>query len=613
VLVSDATGRTTTTYDAAGRVSGAAAPNNQRITCTYDAAGRRTRLTDPDGGRFSYAYDPANRVTNLVNPQGERTTWAYDAAGRSTVQRLGNGTRASYSYDAANRLTRVVHLTSANVTLTSFDYRLDAVGNRQRVAEASGDRTTWTFDPAYRLTREWRTGAVAFTLTHTYDPAGNRLAKIDGGARTTFIYDAANQLLTRTDSTGRTTFTYDANGNQLVQQAPAGRTTQVWDGDNQLAQVLLPSGVRNTYSYDGIGRRVQRQDSTGSAQLVWDGEDVLREASTGVLLSQYTLRPGRYGMVVAQRRSGASQFYHADALGSTSRLTDATQTGTDQYWYEAYGALRTSAGASVNPFRFVGGAGYYFDPDAATYLLRARQYAPSQARFLSRDPLAFVAPARDRRRGRADRLAGGWPNLYGYAGGNPVLATDPGGLLAPLVAAPLLGPALVVVTTTVVVPTAVAVTAVAATAVVTFVAVCGALDIHNCGDDYARCLSFAPTQAGQCASKACLPRKFQPNEAVSQAKCQAMYLTQFQKECSDLYAACILTCSWPREPAYSCVPNPCMTLCCSTDETTCHSELGCLPVGRVCVPTTQCPRTQCGCENISEPGEPTKCICNERA
>jgi YD repeat-containing protein len=57
----------------------------------------------------------------------------------------------------------------------SFDYHLDAVGNRQRVAEATGDRTTWTYDAAYRLTREQRTGAVAFTLTHTYDPAGNRV------------------------------------------------------------------------------------------------------------------------------------------------------------------------------------------------------------------------------------------------------------------------------------------------------------------------------------------------------------------------------------------------------------------------------------------------------
>jgi RHS repeat-associated protein len=422
-----------------------------------------------------------------------------------------------------------------------------------------------------RLTREQRTGAVAFTLTHTYDPAGNRLVKSDGGARTTFAYDAANQLLTQTDATGRTTFTYDANGNPLVRRPPSGsRTTQIWDGDNQLAQVLLPAGVRNTYSYDGLGRRVQRQDSTGAAQLVWDGEDVLREVSGGSLLSQYTLRPGRYGMVLAQRRSSASQFYHLDGVGSTAGLTNATQATTDSYWYEAYGALRTSSGTSANPLRYMGGAGYYYDPDTANNLARARYYAPASARFLSRDPLAFPAPVRDRRWGRAELVSSGGLNLYGYAQANPVFYNDPSGLFVPAVA-PIVLPVLIPLLVPVPVAVPVVVAAPVAVGVGTFLLVCTALDLKYCAADLARCKAFANTQAGQCAYKACLPNKYMPVEAVNQATCEAIHLAWFNTLCDARARLCYGTCglSGVGEEPYNCMPTWCAHLCCSTKKKTC--------------------------------------------
>src|SRR5439155_868200 len=78
-----------------------------------------------------------------------------------TGQRLANGTTTSYTYDAANRQRKVANLTSAVVTLSSFEYGLDPVGNRLRVVEANGDRVTWTYDAAYQLIREQRSGVNA--------------------------------------------------------------------------------------------------------------------------------------------------------------------------------------------------------------------------------------------------------------------------------------------------------------------------------------------------------------------------------------------------------------------------------------------------------------------
>jgi RHS repeat-associated protein len=73
-------------------------------------------------------------------------------------------------------------------------------------------------------------------------------------------------------------------------------------------------------------------------------------------------------------------------LGSTSALTDASQTVTDTYAYNAFGEQIASTGTSINPFRYVGELGYYYDPDTTTYYVRARMYRPAIIRWLSEDP-----------------------------------------------------------------------------------------------------------------------------------------------------------------------------------------------------------------------------------
>src|SRR5262249_17051315 len=136
-------------------------------------------------GRTTYTWDDAGRISKLVNPWNERTTFAYDNGSRRTVQLNANTTRASYTYDAADRLTRLAHIKTDGTTLSSFDYALDAVGKRMRVAEANGDRVTWTYDDTYQLRRELRSGTMVYDVTHTYDAVGNQTIKTESGARTT--------------------------------------------------------------------------------------------------------------------------------------------------------------------------------------------------------------------------------------------------------------------------------------------------------------------------------------------------------------------------------------------------------------------------------------------
>src|SRR5262249_55290872 len=150
-----------------------------------------------------------------------------------------------------------------------------------------------------------------------------------------------------------------------------------WDYNNSLTQVLLATGVRNTMSYDGDARRVRKDDSSGTSKFVWDQQNILLETDQNdAMQAMYSLEPAEYGNLATQYRGGQSQFFLFDGLGSTDRLTDISGTVTDNYVYKAFGPIQASSGSSVNPFRYVGKQGYYFDLDYSQYFARARYYDP---------------------------------------------------------------------------------------------------------------------------------------------------------------------------------------------------------------------------------------------
>ncbi len=437
-LMADSTGRTTSTFDPLNRTQGVVNPAGMRLTYSYTPIGLRAVMQAPNG-RHSYSYDSAGQAKYLVNPLLERTTFSWDSAGQMLSQVLANNTRASLSYDAAGQITQLFNLTSGGSVLTSLTYNYDSVGNR--LGALSAARTTWSYDRGYRLTNENRAGnlawssltadqwsqftpdewanfqvsgpGAAFNVTHTYDPVGNRVVENAAGQRTTFAYDAANQLASSADAGGPTTYTFDATGNLALQVAPAGRTSYTWDIENRLTKLWLPAGVVNTMIYNADGLRMGKTDSAGTEKFVWDKQNLLLETNTSnVTQAAYTLKPDTFGSLISQRRGGSSQFHHFDALGSTMGLSDISQTLTDAYLYQAYGAPTAQTGTTINPFLWVGKLGYFFDTDPSEYYVRARYYQPALARWLSEDPAGFAAG----------------PHLYLYGSSDPVNLIDPGGL-----------------------------------------------------------------------------------------------------------------------------------------------------------------------------------------
>jgi len=413
VAMTDGVGVTTWTYDALGRLTGIEDPYGNAVTYSYDVRDRKQTMVVSGVGVTTYGYDSQGRLGTIRNPYGELTTYSYDALDRTSRQDNANGTYSAYDYDAAGRLTAAANKKSDGSAISIFTYTYDAAGNRTGVSEADGDLVTWSYDSVYRLTQEQRNGGNAYNIGYTYDGVGNRVTKTSGGVATTYTYDAGDKMLRFEDNTGITTLTYDLNGNQVTKTTPAmAITTYSYNYENKMTGVILSNSSLNTLVYDGEGKRLEKRDSAGTLRFVYDEQgptglyDLVAERDgAGSLQAFYTQGPS----LLAMRRGANSYFYHGDALSSTTETTDPSETVATTQRYYAFGEILASTGVLTNPFKYVGGLGYYTDPDSDLLLLRARYYGPMVGRFTTRDDLLDL-------------------DGYTYCSARPTSLIDPSGL-----------------------------------------------------------------------------------------------------------------------------------------------------------------------------------------
>ena len=412
--VTDAIGTVTYQYDAASQLTRLTYPGNKTLTYQYDMAGRRVQMINPDGGVTHYAYNLASDLTSITDPQSLTTRYTYDAAGRLTQITLANGVKTLYTYNDVNALIKVENRKSDDTLINRFDYVRDAVGNRARLTEANGDYTDYTYDDVYQLLSEVKKDASEselYNCTYTYDNFGNRLTMTLDGETTNYTYDENNRLLTA----GTLRFEYDANGNMTRRTDNSDPTNPLvtqyrYDYRNYLIKIIYPDGSKNWFEYGADGVRQTKRTTTSAVQFIYDGFDVIQEVSniTGQTVSAEYLH-GPKG-VLKQRRSTQDQWHLLDGLGSTTALTDATQTVTDTYTYQGFGNQIANTGTTVNPYKYVAGSGYYTDDESDLTLLTLRYYDATLGRFITRDPASVG------------------PNLYVYASNNPLKYVDPTGL-----------------------------------------------------------------------------------------------------------------------------------------------------------------------------------------
>ena len=430
------------------KVHAPAGLNRFTVEREFSETGELVGLVYPGGRLIRLHRDDLERLAKIENvgkgqdfPGGSAIPDAHIIAAFvfAGQQRLhaayGNGAEIRYRHDGAGRAVEIAHAAAGSVLLRSQQL-FDGAGNLRvrKEEEPGGSRTeAFQFDSQGRLVRKHQNSGASFfdaselappsapqepipsaqglqdaligplevapgTETIVYDLAGNRISEaLPSGAAIGYSVNALDQYTSR----GGETLAYDPNGN-LVRH---GSREYIYDHANRLVGVHS-AGVELEFGHDCLGRRLIERRNSEITLLIHDRDNLIAEYRDGSLFAQYVHADG-LDRPVQEAVDGSVFWFHADVTGSIRMLTDVTGAPRGMYRYGPFGEdMIETAGAPYNRFRF---AGRRFDPDLKSYDFRARQYHPVLGRFLQRDPLGITAD----------------PNLYTYAGNNPLTFTDP--------------------------------------------------------------------------------------------------------------------------------------------------------------------------------------------
>jgi len=308
-------------YDKLDRLGSETSSNLTQEYRFYDKAGNRLQASYEGSGRhLTSTYDALNRLVTLVErdyegaPTVRTTTYAYDLNGNVTRKTLPNGNKSDTTYDLLGRTLTITESSTAGVVSTtdysvsvgSWPYSYDAVGNVLRIAETytkagmTNRVVANVYDHTYRLLSETSTpsGGSAVVTSYSYDDSNNRVGKIDASGTWVYTFGTGingfngNQLISYGLSGQPVTasFTYDGNGNRLTKVSGANTDTYTWDYDNRLTKLDSQTGASSAngiyrYKYDHRGRRVVREEPDGSAR-----RKHMITFSGGQSISEYRLR-----------------------------------------------------------------------------------------------------------------------------------------------------------------------------------------------------------------------------------------------------------------------------------------------------------------------------------
>lgn len=441
----------TNTYDARGRTlsekyavntnattinlgcvgTGLPSTNGSSLTYTirYGYGGETlANMTYPDSLVVKYAYDGLGRVTTVSAGSTKYANFTYFAcpcSARIKGISYRDGTIANYTYDSLTRPS-TIRVVSGSTLLLNLSY---AYGHTGTVSSITGNlnggsiNEQYTYDQLNRVIgASIADGGTTNTFSYKYDGVGNRLNQTLNGANTGYTINQANNELTASSATGTSiAYSYDANGNLATQNVTTRGTvpwSYAWTFSNQLIQVSNNHGVQGTYAYDGLGRRVESIESS-TTFYAYLGTNTLYESIVGGATNDYVFANS---LLIAKVSSSATNYYHADGLGSTRLVTTPGKHGVTVAFsdnYQPYGQDNgTPTGSETYKF-----TGKPYSTATGLYYYYQRWYDPSTGRFVSRDS------------NPGDPSSPESLNLYIYVQDHPTTLTDPSGQCPNCVAA----------------------------------------------------------------------------------------------------------------------------------------------------------------------------------
>ena len=403
----DGTGETVNEYDQLDRLTESKNGHGETVKYEYNLDNSPVKITYPNGKAITRSYDNDDRLKSVTDWLGNTTGFAYDPDSdlASTTFPSASGDVDAYGYNDADEMSEV-EMNKGSEALASITYARDKDGGVTKATDKGlpgEEKTSFSYDENSRITK----GAG---VAYKYD-ATNNPTTIE---KTTYAYSAADELETATASKKTAdTYTFNEVGERTKTTPATGAATSYgYDEAGNLISVSRPKegetpAIEDSYAYNGEGLRASETVGGATNYLTWDTAELELPLILSNGADSVVYGPG--GMPVEQINSGGTVTYlHHDQQGSTRLLTGSTGTVTGSTTFDAYGNKTESTGTSTTP---LGWDGQYTSSDTGLVYLRAREYDPSTAQFLSVDPAVSLTR-----------------EPYVYAGDNPLSYRDRSGL-----------------------------------------------------------------------------------------------------------------------------------------------------------------------------------------
>ncbi|GAU69154.1 FHA domain-containing protein [Streptomyces sp. NBRC 110611] len=315
--------------------------------------------TDPNGARSGATYDGLGRkltstVVDRYSPQQNLTThYTWDDAGNQTASTSPAGRTTTAAYNAAGEAVKVTDPAGGT---TAFAY--DALGRRTETTDATGRKSTAQYDGLGNVigTTDYGTGTEPLRSTSTqFDADGNRVAATSAtGNKVAFAYDALGRLTSQTepvaDGTSITTgFGYDA----------AGHRTRMTDGrGNATTYTFTPWGLPESTIEPVTETHPEAADRTWTTLYDAAGQDITELLPGGFQRHRTFDLFGRLTKETGQGAEAATgeRTLEYDLVGRLTAISTGGLLDRNTYHYNDRGQLLAADGKG-------GKTAYTYDAD----------------------------------------------------------------------------------------------------------------------------------------------------------------------------------------------------------------------------------------------------------
>ena len=200
--------------------------------------------------------------------------------------------------------------------------------------------------------------------------------------------------------------------------------TFTWDYNNRLTSVIPAQGAIQTYAYDASGQRVKV--ISGEVTTVYPTQFYNTDGTAAI---KHIMANGVVATVKGTGAGASVYSVSTDHLTGSNVVTTSTGVQEELMDYYPFGAIRLDekVGTFSEQRKFTG---QEYDVDTGLSYMNARYYDGAIARFISQDPLEIVGFQTTDQQKFVSVISNpqNW-NTYSYALNNPLVATDPSGLL----------------------------------------------------------------------------------------------------------------------------------------------------------------------------------------